>query len=92
MTHGQHGKFTTDWQAANVTKALHSVSTVCGLVEHPTGKQDVLFNNTNCYVVPPGIVKAIMKKVKAVAEYKRDGGLYTAEFAASSFARQGQKE
>ena len=92
MMRGEHGQITTDWQAANVTKALHSVSTVCGPVEHPTGEQDVLFNNTNCYVVPPGIVKAIMKKAKAVAEYKRDGGLYAGEFTVSNFARQGQEE
>ena len=90
MMRGARGAFTTDWQSAEVTRALHSVSTVCGPEDHDTGLQDVLFNNKHCFVVPPGIVAAIMRKVKAVAEYKRTGGLYLADFKVSSFARQGQ--
>ena len=92
MMKGSRGYFTTDWNAAEVTRALHSVSTVCGPVDHPTGLQDVLFNNTDCYVVPPGVVRAIMKKIAAVAEYKREGGLYLADFTVSSFARQGRDQ
>ena len=90
MMRGARGAFTTDWQSAEVTRALHSVSKVCGPEEHDTGLQDVLFNNKHCFVVPPGIVAAIMQKVKAVAEYKRSGGLYLADFKVSRFARQGQ--
>ena len=92
MMKGNRGYFTTDWNAAEVTRALHSVSTVCGPADHPTGLQDVLFNNTDCYVVPPGVVRAIMKNVAAVAEYKREGGLYLADFTVSSFARQGRDQ
>ena len=73
-----------------MTRALHSVSTVCGPEDHETGLQDVLFNNTHCFVVPPGVVKAIMKRIQAVAEYKRSGGLYLADFKVSSFGRPGQ--
>ena len=89
---GTAGDFTTDWQAADVTRALHSVSKVCGPKEHETGLHDVLFNNTDCFVVPPGVVRAIMKKLTAVAHYKREGGLYLANLTLSSFGRQGRGE
>ena len=49
----------------------------------------MLFNNNTCVVVPPGIVAAIMKIIKPVSEYKRNGNLYTAEMTMSSFPRQG---
>jgi hypothetical protein len=86
---GTAGDFTTDWSCAEVTRALHSVSKIAGPEDHPTGYQDVLFNNKRCCVVPPGIVELIMSRVKAVAEYKRSGGLYLADITLSSFARQG---
>ena len=76
-----------DWVGADVSRALHSVSKVCGPPVAP--KQDVLFNAGKCYVVAPGIVDEIMKYVQAVAEYDRDGGLYTAEMTVSGFARPG---
>ena len=72
-----------------MTRALHSVSEIAGPEGHLTGYQDVLFNNRRCCVVPPGIVDLIMSKAKAVAEYKRSGGLYLADITLSSFARQG---
>ena len=86
------GSFITDWNAAEVTRALHSVSTICGPEEHPVGLHDVLFNNTDCFVVPPGVVRAIMTRLKAIVNYKREGGLYLANLTVSSFARPGQKE
>ena len=86
---GSAGGFTTDWICAEVTRALHSVSKIAGPEDHPIGCQDVIFNNRRCSVVPPGIVDLIMSKVKAVAEYKRSGGLYLADITLSSFARQG---
>jgi hypothetical protein len=86
---GSAGDFTTDWSCAEVTRALHSVSKIAGPEDHPTGYQDVIFNNKRCCVAPPGIVNLIMTKVKAVAEYKRAGGLYLADITLSSFARQG---
>ena len=76
-----------NWVGADVSRALHSVSTVCGPPVAP--KQDVLFDSEKCYVVPPGIVKKIMQTIKAVAEYDRVGGLYIAEMTVSSFTRQG---
>ena len=88
LTKGVRGQFTTVWQAAEVTRALQSVSTVFGPEDHETGLQDVLF--THCYVVPPGVVRAIMKRIQAVAEYKRTGGLYLADFKVSSFGQPGQ--
>ena len=79
----------SDWVGADVTRALHSVSKVCGKPAAP--KQDVLFNAEKCYVVPPGVVAKIMETIKAVAEYDRLGGLYVAEMTVSSFTRQGPK-
>ena len=85
----QHGEIGCGWQVADVTRPLHSVSEVTGPIEGD-GLQDVLFNNKSCFVVPPGIVKEIMKKVKPVAEYGREGGLYVADMKMTSFHRQGQ--
>jgi hypothetical protein len=84
---GEHGAIGCDWDLADVSRALHSVSKVAGPYEGP-GKQDILFNNKRCVVVPPGVLDAIMKHVSAVAEYKREGNLYVAEMTMSSFQRQ----
>ncbi len=87
---GEHGSVGCDWDLADVSRALHSVSKVAGPYEGP-GKQDIVFNNKRCVVVPPGVLDAIMKHVKAVAEYKREGDLYVAEMTMSSFQRQEPK-
>ena len=89
---GKHGSVGCAWQAADVSRALHSVSTVCGPEEDEIGKQDVLFNNKLCVVVPPGVVRAILKRIKPVAEYPREGDLYVGEMTMSSFTRQGPGE
>jgi hypothetical protein len=78
------------WKAAAVSRPLHSVSKVAG----PPGgiknsKQDVLFNNDICVVVPPGIVAEILKRVTPVAQYAREGNLYVGDMVMSSFTRQG---
>ena len=39
--------------------------------------------------VQPGIVNAIMEVIKAVAEYPREGNLYLADLALTSFVGQG---
>ncbi len=87
---GDHGEVDCDWQLADVTRPLHSLSTIAGPPEG-TGKQDVLFNNRVCVVVPPGIVDAILKKVKPVAQYNRQGNLYVAKMKMRSFGRQGPR-
>jgi len=76
------------WQVAEVSRPLNSVAEVCGPMEHEIGHQDVLFNNKTCFVVPPGVVAAIMQHLTAVAEYPREGNLYLAEVELSSFTRQ----
>ncbi len=80
-----------NWSLADVTRPLHAVSQVTGPADEP-GRQDVLFTNRRCVVVPPGIVDKIMKEhnIKPVLEYQREGNLYLAEMAMSSFRRQGQ--
>ncbi len=86
---GTHGPVGCRWQVANVTRPLNSVSKVTGPEDGP-GEHDVLFNNKTCFVVPPGVVEEIMKRIKPVAEYPREGGLYVGEMTLSSFQRQGQ--
>ncbi len=85
---GKHGAVGCDWNLADVSRGLNSVSQVAGPMTEP-GKQDVLFNNRFCVVVPPGIVDEIIKHVEVVAEYPREGNLYVGEFDMSSFTRQG---
>ncbi len=90
MMTGQHGQVGCQWQVADVTRPLNSVSQVTGPYDGP-GEHDVLFNNQTCVVVPPGIVKQILQQVKPLAEFPRDGNLYVAEMTLSSFTRQGQR-
>jgi len=85
-----HGMVGCHWQLADVTRPLHSVSQVTGPKDGP-GKQDVLFNNRRCVVVPPGVVDEILKKIKPVMEYPREGNLYVADATLSAFRRQGQR-
>ena len=80
------------WQMADVNRALHSVARVTGPRDGP-GKQDVLFDNEVCVVVPPGTVKEILKRIKPLMRYERQGNLYIAEVSMTSlpsFQRQGQ--
>ncbi len=79
------------WQLADVTRPLHSVARVTGPKEGP-GKQDVLFDNERCVAVPPGTAKQLMKRLKPVAEYSREGNLYIADMTLSSFRGQGQSK
>ena len=78
------------WQLADVSRPLHSVSKVTGPAGGPAvAKQDVLFNNDVCVVVPPGIVREILKRITPVARYDRTGKLYVGDMTMSSFRRQG---
>ena len=63
------------WNVAGVTRPLHWVSQIAGPYEGD-GNHDVLFNNKRCVVVETGIVEAILKHLKPVAEYGRDGNSY----------------
>ena len=87
---GSHGDVGCGWQAADVAKALHSVSQTTGPIDKP--RQDVLYNAARCVVVPPGVVEWVMKHlaITPVMEYKREGNLWTAEVELSSFPRPGQ--
>ncbi len=85
------GSFGMKWNCAAVSRPLNSVSKIAGPMG-PVGKQDVLFDNSSCYIVQPGVVKAIMKVIKAVAEYPREGNLYLADLALTSFVGQGLEQ
>ena len=77
-----------DWAVSDVTQALHSVAKVAGPPKVP-GKQDVLFDNDQCVVMPPGIVNELLKRIKPVMRYEREGNLYLAQLKMSSFIRPG---
>ena len=87
----EHGRVGCNWQCADVNRALHSISTIAGPADGPA-QHDVLFNNKVGVVVPPGFVEEILKFVKPIIEYQREGNLYVAEMTVSSFARQGRQE
>ena len=50
----------------------------------------MLFDNGVCVVVPPGVVKEIMKRIKPILQYEREGNLYIADVEMLSSPRQGQ--
>ena len=87
---GEHGQVDCRWNVADVTRPLHSVSQIAGPYEGD-GNHDVLFNNKKCVVVSPGIVEEILKHMKPIAEYKRDGNLYLSQFTMSGFTRPDQE-
>ncbi len=91
---GKHGDVNCNWQMAEVTRPLNSVSQMCGPADHHTGNVDVLFNNKRSVVVPPGVVEKIIQAMaargeKPLAEYERSGNLYVADMTLSSFTRRG---
>ena len=75
------------WNAADVAGPLRAVRQVIGPAEHPAGRHDVLFNNKRCVVVEPGAVERLLKTIKPVAEYTREGNLYVADMLLSPFGR-----
>ena len=85
-------------QAADVSRALHSVSKIAG-DENGDGRHDILFNNKVGIVVPTGVVSAVMQRMKKegktpLATYKRKNGLYVAKFKLrpkAGFTRPGTK-
>ena len=89
MLESSDGKVGCGWTACAVTRPLHSVSTISGPEDHPTGLQDVMFNNKIGVVMPPGLVNLLLKHIKPIARYPRRGGLYVGDFKMSSFPRQG---
>ena len=80
-------KVETGWTMAEVSRPLHSVSKICGPIEE--SKQDVLFNNRKCVVVPPGVVDRVLQHIAPLMQYDRQGGLYTAELELQGFTRPG---
>lgn len=54
LSETQDGKHGTRWEVSDVNRALQPVSCTTGPADHPTGLQEVLFNNRKCYVVQPG--------------------------------------
>ncbi len=85
----EHGEVSCEWKVADVSRPLHSISKMTGPADGP-GTHDVLFTNRRAVVVPPGIVDKIMKHIKPLVQYDRQGGLYVAEMTLSGFTRPGQ--
>jgi hypothetical protein len=88
MCIGEHGKVGCEWKVADITRPLHGGTQVTGPISNP--RQDVLMNAEGVYVVEPGLVKEMLKKVKPVVEYKRKGNLYLAKMKMTGFTRPGQ--
>jgi hypothetical protein len=84
------GKIGCKWKVADVTRSLHAVTQIAGPPGAPA--HDILFNNEIGVVVPHGIVNEILKKVKPIAEYHREGNLYCATMTVSDFHRQGPNQ
>ena len=89
LTTAEGREIVIDTNVAEVSRPLHAVSQVTGPADHPTGKQDVLFTNKRCVVVQPGVVEHILKYIKPIAQYDRDGNLYLATMTVSDFVRPG---
>jgi hypothetical protein len=84
------GEVGCGWTACDVTRPLHSVSTISGPEDHPTGLQDVMSKNKIGAVMPPGLANLLLGHIKPIARYPRRGGLYVGGFDMSSSPRQGQ--
>ena len=87
LTTAGGGEIDCGWDLAEVSRPLHAVSKITGSIDE--AKHDVLFNNRTCIVVPPGIVDHVLKYMKPIAEYPRQGNLYQAEMTMAPFGRQG---
>ncbi len=61
------------FQVLDVCRPLHSISMIAD------NDHDMLFTKECGFVVPAGVFKEILDKVKHIAEYPREGGLYVAE-------------
>ena len=72
-----------------MVRPLHAVVKVTGTVEEP--KQEVLFTAGKAVVVPAGVVEQVLKTVKPLMQYDREGDLYIAKLTMSCFPRQGVK-
>ena len=66
---------------SQIARPLHVVSQIAGLYEC-NGNHDIIFK--------PSIVDAVLKQIKPVAEYHREGNLYLSEIEFSDFVGQGQ--
>ena len=57
------GKVGCAWTACAATRPLHSASKIAGLEDGP-GLQEVMFDNHVGVVMPPGLVKILLKHIK----------------------------
>ena len=51
-----------------------------------------MFDNKRCVIVPPGIVGHILKHIRPIAEYARDGKLYLSTMTVSDFILPAQEK
>ena len=82
-------KVNCDWSVAEVVKPLHAVCKITGTTAAP--KHDVLFTAGRAVVVPHGHVDSILRTVKPLMQYDRQGDLFVAKLSMSGFTRQGAK-
>ena len=78
-----------NWSVAEVVKPLHAVCKITGTIEAP--KHDVFFTAGRAVVVPHGHVENLLRSVKLLMQYDRQGDLFVAKITVSGFTRQGAK-
>ena len=66
----------TDFNVADVSRPLHSVSTICD------NEKEMLFTKHGAVVVPEGALSRFLGSIRALARYPRRGGLYVAKMKA----------
>ena len=78
------------WSVAEVVPPLHAVCKVTGTVEAP--KRDVCFTAGRAVVVPHGHVENLLRNVKLLMQYDRQGDLFVAKLTMFGFTGQGAKD
>ena len=81
-----HVEMDCGWSVAEVVRPLHAVCKPIGTVEEP--KHDVLFTVGRAVVVPHGIVEDLLKNIKPLMQYDREGNLFVTKMTVSTFAGQ----
>ena len=79
-----------DWSVAEVVKPVHAVRKITGTVEAP--KHELLFTAGGAVVVRHGHVESILRIVKRLMQYDRQGDLFVAKLTVFGFTRQGTKD
>ena len=79
-----------DWSVAEVVRPLNAVCKITGTVEAP--KHDVFFTAGRAVAVLHGHVETLLRNVKFLMQYDRQGDLFVAKLTMFGSTRQGGKD